>query len=53
MLFVVVLSIGIYFSDVNDDFRTLFLFFGMLTRNVYSYIHSDSLFRSLFILVCT
>jgi len=35
-LFVVVLSIGIYFSDVSDDTSTQFLFVCMLTRSVYS-----------------
>lgn len=46
-LFVVVLSIGIYFSDVSDDTSTQFLFVCMLTRSVYSYVYPDLLFRSL------
>jgi len=46
-LFVVVLSIGIYFSDVNDDISTQFLFVCMLTRSVYSYVYPDLMFRSL------
>ena len=45
-LFVVVLGIDIYFSDVNDGISVQFLFVCMLTRSVYSYVYADLLFRS-------